>query len=302
MYWMQAITPVHVGTGSQIEFVDLPIAREKATDWPVVPGSGIKGVMSDHFKASRPDQRRNDPLLRAAFGAMDPKSPDEAANSGALVYTNARMVCLPVRSVFGTFAFATCHMALVRLGRDLNAAECKLPGIVPEPKGDEGILTPTDPKTALADKDGKHIYLADLDFPCTASTEAKAWADALAAWIFPDDNEWAAAFKQRFAVLDDDTFNYFSRTGTEITTRVRIDPDTKTVAGGQLWTEEALPAESLLAGMVWCDKLFHKGDGKTEAEVLQHFCREPLSLQVGGKATVGRGRVRMSFSRQEVAK
>ena len=51
-YWLHAVTPVHVGSGRGIGYIDLPVAREKVTDWPYIPGSSIKGVMADHFDAT----------------------------------------------------------------------------------------------------------------------------------------------------------------------------------------------------------------------------------------------------------
>ena len=75
-------------------------------------------------------------------------------------------------------------------------------------------------------------------------------------------------------------------------TRVKIEDATKTVAEGALWTEESLPAESILAGIVQCDRVFGPvGTGITEVSLLDRFAKEPLTLQIGGKATVGRGRI-----------
>ncbi len=106
MYWLHALTPLHVGAGRGVGFIDLPIMREKVTKWPLVPGSAVKGVMADHFGATE-DARRADEndgkLLKAAFGL----SGDDYSNSGSLVFTDARLVCLPVRSLYGTFAWVT---------------------------------------------------------------------------------------------------------------------------------------------------------------------------------------------------
>lgn len=296
MYWMHAITPVHIGTGAQIGYVDLPIAREKATNWPVVPGSGLKGVVADHFGASDTKKRGEDALLATAFGKADDKE-SEAANSGALVFTDGRLVCLPVRSVLGTFAWATTELALKRLSRDLQDAGQTAPGSVPKGLNDGEVLIPDAPKSKLtsSDKD-KQVYLADLDFSAKEDAAATAWAKQLAEWIFPGDGEWQAVFKERFVVLHGDTFNYFAETATEVSTRVRIDAETKTVATGQLWTEESLPAEAVMAGLIWCDRLFTKKVEKTAEQLLEHFCGKAVNLQVGGKATVGRGRVKVSFS------
>ena len=89
----------------------------------------------------------------------------------------------------------------------------------------------------------------------------------------------------------------------EKTARVRIDDQQKTVAKGALWYEESLPTESILAGLVWCDRVFgSKGNGQsdvTESSLLNEFCpcnTEGSTLQIGGKATVGKGRVRCTFT------
>ena len=78
--------------------------------------------------------------------------------------------------------------------------------------------------------------------------------------------------------------------------RVRIDDDTKTVVDGQLWYEEALPAETILAGLVICDRVYDTKAGITPQALLDGYASAELSLQIGGKATVGRGRVRCIFT------
>ena len=65
MYWLQAITPLHVGAGKGVGFIDMPIIREKVTTWPFVPGSAVKGVLRDYF-TQYAKQEKN--LIDAAFG------------------------------------------------------------------------------------------------------------------------------------------------------------------------------------------------------------------------------------------
>jgi len=104
-------------------------------------------------------------------------------------------------------------------------------------------------------------------------------------------------FQKRFVVLPDNAFDFLCETGTEVHTRVRIDDDTKTVARGALWTEESLPAETILMGLIHCDRVFgSRGEDITPQGLLDRFAKEPLTLQIGGKATVGRGQVRCVFS------
>ena len=153
--------------------------------------------------------------------------------------------------------------------------------------------------TAL--REGARVYFEDLDFNAIEDRpEVTAWATQIAGWVFRDDPAWQAEFKKRFAVLPDVVFDFLCETGTEVNTRVKISDDTKTVVGGALWTEESLPAETILCGVVACDRVFGK-DGKdvTPSGLLDQFATKSLSLQIGGKATVGRGQVRCVFTRAE---
>ena len=52
-----------------------------------------------------------------------------------------------------------------------------------------------------------------------------------------------------YAVVD-----FLAETATEVRTRVRIDPEKRTVVRGQLWFEENLPAESVLWGVLGTDR------------------------------------------------
>jgi CRISPR-associated protein Cmr4 len=141
------------------------------------------------------------------------------------------------------------------------------------------------------------IYTEDLDFDARACPTATAWAAKIGAWVFGANDPWCQEFQKRFVVLPDSAFDFLCETGTEVHTRVRIDDDTKTVAKGALWTEESLPAETILMGLIQCDRVFGKnGEDITPQGLLDKFAKNPLTLQIGGKATVGRGQVRCVFA------
>jgi len=289
LYWLHAITPLHIGVGQGVGFIDLPIMREKVTNWPMIPGSSIKGVLSDHHDASREGSRENNDILKAAFGV----SGSEHSNSGSLVITDARIVCFPVRSLYGTFAWVTSPLVLGRLKRNLVSAGLD-EGIdeIPQPVGGE-IHTPKGMTSVLRDADGS-VYFEDLDFRAKGCAATRVWYDKLAGWIFPEYNtQWREIFAARFAVISDDTFNFLCEMATEVSTRIRIDPDKKIVKPGQLWTEESLPAEAILSGMVWCDKVYV--ENVTAESLVEKFCTAPETLQIGGKATIGKGQVRITF-------
>jgi CRISPR-associated protein Cmr4 len=97
--------------------------------------------------------------------------------------------------------------------------------------------------------------------------------------------------------VNDDLFTFFCETGTVVDARIRIEDDTKTAASGALWYEESLPVETVLSGVIWCDRVYGRHSGKpTTEQLMKKFCSDSLDLQIGGKATTGKGRVRCVFS------
>ena len=116
-------------------------------------------------------------------------------------------------------------------------------------------------------------------------------------FIATDDPAWQEQFRARFVILPDTAFDFLCETGTEVHTRVRIKDETKTVDDAALWTEESLPAETILAGILQCNRVFgRQGEDITPTGLLDRFAKDPLTLQLGGKATVGRGQMRCVFT------
>lgn len=247
----QALTPVHSGTGqTSAEVIDLPIAREVATNFPIIPASSIKGVLRDG---------RTDDEANARYGSL------EAA--AKLTFTDARLLCLPVRSYKGTFAYVTCPLIIHRLRRDLAALGVRL--ALPElPDNLDKVHV-----TGKALVHGGKVLFEDIDLDARECPNAQALAEALAKAAGLD-----ASFTQRLAVIPNDVFSYFSETATEVTAHIALESETKTVKGGALWYEEALPAESLLSSFVIKDDI-------------EFSPRSPL--QIGGKGSVGKGLLRV---------
>ncbi len=106
-------SPVHAGAGEGIGAIDLPIQRERVTNWPAIYGTGIKGALRECFAEDDPD-------TAAVFG---PLSTADGGSAGALSVGDAKLLLFPVRSLKGTFAYITCPLALKRLNRDIQALE-----------------------------------------------------------------------------------------------------------------------------------------------------------------------------------
>jgi CRISPR-associated protein Cmr4 len=300
IYWLHTLSPTHAGIGRGVGYIDLPLDRDGITGWPILRGSGFKGVWADHFRATEEVRKKDTPegrLRRAAFGIA---GDNNNSNAGALVPTDARLVCLPVRSFRGTFAWVTSPLCLQILHRTLFLAGVKDLPDAPSALAETEAHHYDKGQTQTALKQGEKIYLEDLDLTAKPSSAATAWADKLGDWVFPQDPAWQDLFKKRFAVLPDAVFDYLCETGTEVHTRVKIDDATKTVADGALWTEESLPAETILAGIVQCERVFQangtRDDSIKPETLVQRFATKALTLQIGGKATVGRGQVRCVFT------
>jgi len=275
-FLLHALSPLHAGTGQAAGIVDLPIARYRSTGIPFVPGSSIKGVLRD---ARRANGVEKDDLLLAVFG---PGTNDPAAHAGALVVGDARLLALPVRSFRGTFAWVSSPLLLELARRDLGevASGLNLPSLA----GRAARVT-----SGSACLFENKIYLEDLDLPAEVDPGCVGWARFLSPLVSPGED----IFSKRFVVVDDDTMSFVMETTTQLDARVRLDSETRTVAKGALWLEESLPPESLLLGLLAADRSRRNGLAMSPAEVLDYALGEATVLQLGGKATVGRGRCRM---------
>jgi|DewCreStandDraft_4_1066084.scaffolds.fasta_scaffold00604_58 CRISPR-associated protein Cmr4 len=282
-FLLHALSPLHAGTGQAAGIVDLPIARMKATGIPFVPGSSIKGVLRDaRMSVIRDAGRENgaeSDRLKAVFG---PETDKAGEHAGALVVGDARLLALPVRSFRGTFAYVTSPLLLELARRDLGRSDLKLPPFAP---GRGARCVGAD---CVCVHNGK-IYLEDLDLPAQRSEELAGWAKLLAPLASPGED----LFTKRLLAVDDDTMSFLMETATQLDARVRLDPNTRTVAEGALWLEESLPAESLLLGLLAADRSRRKEHPMGPEEVLGLALPGEQVLQFGGKATVGRGRCRI---------
>ena len=111
--------------------------------------------------------------------------------------------------------------------------------------------------------------------------------------VFADDEKNKKFFTERFAVVSDDLFTFLCESGTEVNAHIRINSKTGIVETGALWYEESLPVETILTGRIWCDKVFVKDI--TEKDLIERFCGKNLTLQIGGKASTGKGLVKCIF-------
>jgi CRISPR-associated protein Cmr4 len=290
--FLYATSPVHMGAGQAFGLIDNPIARERHSEHPVFPGSGLKGAIRHRFHAlpGWSDGAAGERLLDRLFG---PESQSGTLHAGAVSLGDAQLVAFPVRSVNEGYVYATSAYALARAARLL--AQLGVPGMPALP---ESVATGTccvaNSKLLAGDK----LHLEAFEY-----TNAPATASALAAvarWLADNalsTEEAHAFFRDKFArdlvLLSDEDFTWFAKNATVVEPHVRIDNDTGAAAKTGLFYTENLPPESLLLGSLMTSRE-RSGKGELAAEAVLAQVTGAIDgklLQVGGDATTGRGLV-----------
>lgn len=309
LMFIHAHTALHPGSGTALGTVDLPVQRERHTQWPIIPGSTLKGILRDacrdkamvNYEPEYEERQENgqtkktlkrsqrqvanedDPMLVAAFG---PGKVDQTTNhAGALSLTDARILAFPVRSLRGVFAWITCPAVLERLNRDLSLARTDgaALSIPTDPARDKVLCQQNSPLLV----DGNKMVLEEFEF------EQKGYANAVNEWIASravSDESTCERLKSNLVVLHDDDFTHFVRHATEVIARVGLDYERKTVKSGALFYEEFLPAETLFYSLVLASA--SRRDGHTKGpEGVMSYLRDnlPSVLQIGGDETIGKG-------------
>ena len=278
IFHLHALSALHVGVGQAVGVVDLPIMRARASNLPIVPGSAIKGVLRDEF---------TDAAKQKTLFGPDNISGNENAHAGAIALGDAHLLILPVRSLAGVVAFVTCPFVLSRYAMDLARADIQAPDAI-HVKAESCTIT----ANSVCKANDQAVVLEDLDL--TAAAGADAWAQTIAARIHREDAGWQQLFSERFVIVADDVFSFLADTATEVRARIRINDEKGTVERGALWYEENLPAESVLWGVSAFGPA-RDGSKDDKAKVQQAFVDgigQEKTIQIGGKATVGRGLVR----------
>ncbi len=302
MLYLYTETPLHVGSGSGLSSIDLPIQRERTTQYPMIQGSGIKGKLRASAEFTMlPD-------LEILFGSSktEGKNDENKDHAGALIVGDARILLFPVRSLNGTFAYTTCRCVLNRFLRDLGRGRTGLPidWKVPMPPEEEQGEKPQALVTSSCEltTPDKTLVLEEFSFTAVPNTQVDTIAQWLADNTLPvygngeEGTYWQKKIQNSLVILPDNDFRDFALYATEIITRIKIDRKSKVVEDGALWTEEHLPTDTLLYAPIYATNSRKNGHTKTGAEILEiasNLNSTPGSyLQLGGDETVGRGIVR----------
>lgn len=295
MLFISVETPLHAGTGRGLGAVDLPIQRERVTDYPTVQASSLKGTLRAVTAPNGRVAGLTAEEHRAIFG---PETGNASDHAGALSVGDARLLLFPVRSLAGVFAWTTSADALARFRRAAALTGLGLDWQEP-PSPDTGVALVAD-ETLVA---GGSVVLEEFSY--TPDTGHAETVRAIGRWLadnaLPQTQEyryWREALPRKLCLLPEDDFRDFVLHGTEVQTHVRLAPETKTVAAGALWTSESLPADTLLyAPLLATSSRAKNGPQLTAVQVIEKVTDLGLPrLQLGGDETTGQGIVALRFT------
>jgi len=282
-----AETPIHMGSGQSVSYVDLPIQRERHTSFPVLWASGIKGVIRNIALRKWNDKDK----VNTIFG---PDPEDASDYASCISITDAKILLYPVRSVKGVFAWITCPFVLKRFKEDLKAIR----GIF---EIDYQKIDVPDDKVLIANDNLKiqnknTVALEEFLFEAEVNDEVKKIAENLEKFI--PTNDLTSDLENHLAIVSDNVFKDFVNYAVEIRTRIRIDQAKGTVKEGALFSEELVPSESVFYSLLFIKDSFKPNSNMIAENVfleIKSLLSENSLLQLGGDETIGRGLVRIKF-------
>ncbi len=305
VYLLRAVTPIHAGCGRSVTHVaDLPIQRN-ALEIPIIYGSSIKGALRSMFRLSKKEKKEGEKGEKGVsdedviFGPEPGKDPKFA---GALTVLDAVLTLIPAPSLYGVYAYATSVPMLEAL-RDYLRLAAEAGG--------------SDEARRLAEVIDKVICKAlerDKEGACLVSKNSKVAREGKAFVAYTsfdaEESEEVSELERELAkygnlrdvvgrvvvALGSAAVSFINRC-TEIVTRVRLEPTTKTVAKGALWSEEYLPRKSVLATVfMYARPRANSTKLKTAKDVekaVEEVILRKKYLILGGDETIGKGVVEL---------
>ncbi|CCO22023.1 type III-B CRISPR module RAMP protein Cmr4 [Maridesulfovibrio hydrothermalis] len=257
----RAVTPLHCGATEAGDGIDLPVVRERYTNFPFIPATSLKGVWRDIC------QRNDDWEQTEEHTAFGPDSSDvDNKSAGLLGFVDAQILYLPIRASARTFFLITCPLQVSRFNETLVKQ-----GI--EPHEISNINDDTIISSALADIE--NVYLEDIKL------KAKSQKLNLPSEGVPN------YLKSRLALVSDETFEWFASNAMEIRAHNKLSA---TKQSKSLWYEEFVPAESIFFGQLLESPPYNGDDpsesGKYSTKLIE---TKPLFFQVGGNESTGHG-------------
>jgi len=291
--YIYAETPIHPGSGTTLGAVDLPIQRERHTEFPIIQGSSLKGVLRNSakdlgivgkVKVREGSKEVEKEWIDVIFGEQD--------RIGGVSITDARILAFPVRTLKGVFGWITCPLVLNRYRRDLKLAGIKSDWEIPKPSSNEEAKVCKNSNITE-----NYVHIEDLQLKCSEDENVNKIAEQITRNLPADDDykEVREKLKKDLVVVSDNVFRDLVLLTTEIVTRIKIDPLTGTVDKrvGGLWSEEYLPTDTIMYSLILIPSRLNNLRPEDIVNQLNKYNEQ--ILQIGGDETVGKGFARVKL-------
>ena len=231
-------TPMHVGSGSDLGHIDLPIQREKHTDYPMVQSSSLKGALREHLEqnAKKATKKNKDYAVEIGvhltFGydgeGLEKGNPvyeffnkegrENRDFSGALAFTDARLLLFPVKSYKGIFALVTCPDVINKFCKELSTV-CKYDKNITDKFSGKWNISDDKAVVAIPDflKINKKVILEEYAFDIDTNKYNKKSMEDFGTEL---SNFLGNQILDRLVVVSNDVFRDFTKLSTEVICRI----------------------------------------------------------------------------------
>lgn len=294
LFSMTAVTHVHVGEGQTQAAIDQPIARERQTELPFIPGHGIKGANRSQFDEDE---------AKTLFGDIGQVS--------HIIQCEASLLLLPLRAKGLAYVQATSPLLLRRLARSLAF-------VGRETEAEQIFQFASEATKALSENgsmDVKRLMshginsIEGFEFESASASETLSDLAAALTEILDPDNEQDLA--QRLIVMTEEAFKHFATHALPVRTRNALSSEKTSI---NIWQEETLAPDTVFACIIGARDyvMVELETGKEEDQdpvdlLLKQLggvsledggdIPESVFFQVGGNETVGQGFFKLRAAR-----
>ena len=266
---MIAQTHIHAGVGQSTGALDLPVARERTTHYPFVPGSGVKGA----FRVWAQEQAGlTNPVITGLFGKEGAADDGSDGGAGNLLCSDARLLLLPVRCLSDSYKWVTCPAILRRFTNDCERAD--------------GSLAFPQLSTKLANgkylgqgEENSWLGLEEREFQRADQVENTV-VNVLAKIV----DVAKSNLKERLVILSDKDFTWFARYALPVMARNVLSTDGKKKSEN-LWYEESLAPDTIMYVLF--------GERNPAVKTVTDAIGDTKYIQIGGNETIGQGWFKM---------
>ncbi len=315
-------TPLHIGSGTTLDIIDLPIQREAHTDFPVMPSSSIKGVIRAKYWNDRiskvKEKNKERCLIKEPQRLVNiPESPDKCNNFFEEVckyrqgnreildedckeFIKNELESFCKEEFFNLFGYGDKEGDIIFTdGKILLFPVKSVKGVFAwitcplvlerferDTERNFGDIPDLDNNEFIAGEDitieNQYLVLEEISF------NVKKDENGLLGKIYNllPNNLQDEIPKERIAIISNERFRYFIKNHTEVNARIRIDQTTGTVGSGALWYEELVPAETVFYNLI-----LSRTDSENNLNLISDFIENHNKsiFQFGGDETLGRG-------------